>query len=71
MTLAPMPREVAITIDDMLTNCGQITPGQHVVILSHVDGLHGGPNLVDEQAVTWLQTAVQLRGAHPSVLWID
>lgn len=71
MTLAPMPGEVAITINDMLTNCGQVKPGQHVVILSHVDGLHGGPNLVDEQTVTWLQTAVQLLGAHSSVLWID
>jgi hypothetical protein len=71
MTVAGMTGEVAATINDMLRNCGQVKPGQHVVIFSHLDGLHGGPNLVDEQAVAWLQTAVQLLGAHPSVLWID
>lgn len=68
---AAMPSQVATTINDMLDNCGQVKAGQHVVILSHVDGLHGGPNVVDQHAVDWLQVAVQLRGAHPSVLWID
>lgn len=71
MTSAAMPSQAAKTINDMLQNCGQVEAGQHVVILSHVDGLHGGPNVVDQQAVDWLQTAVQLRGAHCSVVWID
>ena len=66
-----MPIHVATTINDMLKNCGQLEAGQHVVILSHVDGLYGGPNLVDEQAVAWLQTAVQLTGGHASTVWID
>ena len=66
-----MPGQVATSINDMLDNCGKVKPGHHVVILSHVDGLYGGPNLVDEQAVAWLQAAVQLRGANASVVWID
>lgn len=31
----------------------------------------GGDNLVDQETIAWIQAAVQLRGAHASVLWID
>lgn len=70
-TRAGMPRQAAIAINDMLDTCGQLQPGQHVLILQHVDGLYGGPNRIDEQTVAWLEAAVQQRGAHPTVLWID
>jgi hypothetical protein len=66
-----IPRGAAQAIDDMLDNCAQIRAGQEVLILAHVDGLYGGDNLVDEEAISWLQAAIQHRGANPSILWID
>ncbi|MFH1487609.1 MAG: hypothetical protein ABII06_01780, partial [Pseudomonadota bacterium] len=66
-----IPRGAAVAIDDMLDHCALIQAGQEVLILAQVDGLYGGDNLVDEQAVSWIQAAVQHRGANPSVLWID
>jgi len=66
-----IPKEAAISINDMLEHCAKIQPGQEVLILAHVDGLHGGDNLVDQEAISWIQSAVQMRGANPSVLWID
>jgi hypothetical protein len=41
------------------------------LILAQIDGLYGGDNLVDDQAISWIQAAVQHRGANASVLWID
>ena len=40
------------------------------MLLAHVDGLYGGDNLVDQETISWIQTAIQLRGANPTVLWI-
>jgi hypothetical protein len=70
-TQSGIPRGAAIAIDDMLDNCAKIRAGQEVVILSHIDGLYGGDNFVDETAVSWIQAAVQHRGANASLLWID
>ncbi|MGD0663556.1 MAG: hypothetical protein ABSD38_36425 [Syntrophorhabdales bacterium] len=69
--LQGIPRGAAIAIDDMLDHCAQIKAGQEVLILSQIDGLYGGINVVDEQAVGWIQAAVQHRGANPTVMWID
>ena len=66
-----IPRGAAVAIDDMLDHCAQIKAGQEVLILAQIDGLYGGDNLVDEQAIAWIQAAVQHRGANASVLWID
>jgi hypothetical protein len=66
-----MPRGAQIAIDDLLDRCAQIDAGQEVLILAHIDGLYGGDNLVDQEAISWIQSAVQHRGANPSVLWID
>lgn len=66
-----IPRGAAVAIDDMLDHCAQIRAGQEVLILAQTDGLYGGDNLVDEQAISWIQAAIQHRGANPSVLWID
>lgn len=66
-----MPHEAAVAIGDMLDNVANLKPGQRVLILGHVDGLYGGTNMVDEQTISWLQTAVQLRDAYPTVLWVD
>jgi hypothetical protein len=66
-----IPDKAAIAISDMLEHCARIQPGQEVLILSHIDGLHGGDNLVDPEVISWIQTSVQKYGAHASILWID
>ncbi len=66
-----MPPEAAIAINDMLEHCARIQPGQNVLIVAAPDGLHGGRNIVDETAIAWVQAAVQQRGAHPTVMWVD
>src|SRR3989304_1890720 len=70
-TASGIPKAAAVAINDMLDHCAKVRPGQEGLILAHRDGLYGGDNLVDEEAISWIQTAVQLRGANPSVLWID
>jgi hypothetical protein len=66
-----MPPEAAQAVANMLDGCARLQPGQNVLILAATDGLHGGRNIVDEQAIAWIQEGVQARGAHPSVLWVD
>lgn len=70
-SMSMIPRAAAISINDLLDHAARITPGQDVVLIAHSDGLYGGDNLVDKEAVSWIQTAIQLRGANASVLWID
>jgi len=60
-----------VAISDMLDHCAKIQAGQEVLLLAQVDGLYGGDNVVDETAISWIQAAIQARGANPSVLWID
>ena len=72
MSIQPgIPREAAVAINDLLEHCAEIQPGQEVVLLAHIDGLYGGDNLVDQEAISWIQTAIQLRGANASVLWLS
>ncbi len=72
MSIQPgIPKGAAVAINDLLDHCAKIQPGQEVVLLAHIDGLYGGDNLVDQEAISWIQTAIQLRGANASVLWID
>ena len=66
-----IPKGALIAINDMLENCAKIKPGQEVLLLAHIDGLYGSDNLVDEEAISWIQSAVQAHGANASVLWID
>ena len=66
-----IPKGAAMAISDLLDHCAKIQPGQEVLLLAHIDGLYGGDNLVDEEAISWIQAAVQSRGANASVLWID
>jgi hypothetical protein len=60
-----------VSLADMVDNCAEIKPGMEVLILAHKDGLYGGDNLVDEEAVAWTSSVIQSRGAHCSILWID
>jgi hypothetical protein len=66
-----IPRGAATAIGDLLDNCSEIEPGDEVVLVAHVDGLYGGDNLVDQQAIAWIQEAIQSRRANASILWID
>ncbi len=66
-----IPGGAAVAINDLLDHCAKIQPGQEVVLLAHIDGLYGGDNLVDQEAISWIQAAIQLRGANASVLWIN
>jgi hypothetical protein len=66
-----IPAGAAVAINDMLDNCARVQAGQEVLLLAHIDGLYGGDNLVDEQAIAWIQAATESRGAHASVLWIN
>ena len=56
-------RGAALAVGDLLDNCARIREGQEVLLLAHVDGLYGGDNLVDETAISWIQAAIQERGA--------
>jgi hypothetical protein len=69
MSSAPGP--AAIALADLLDECARIAPGQEVLIVAYRDGLRGGDNLVDEQAIEWIEEGVRERGANPSVLWAD
>lgn len=64
-------RGAAAVINDYLDNCLEVKPGDEVVIAAQVDGLQGGDNLVDRQTIIWLQNALMLKGANPTVLWFD
>jgi len=66
-----IPSGAAVAINDLLDNCARIQAGQEVLLLAHIDGLHGGDNMVDELAISWIQTAVELKGANATVLWIN
>ena len=70
-TLQGIPKGAAVAIGDLLDHCAKVQAGQEVLVLAHIDGLYGGDNLVDEEAISWIQAAIQMRGANASVLWID
>lgn len=70
-TALGIPKGASLAIDDMLDNCARIQAGQEVLILAYIDGLFGGDNLVDQQAIAWLQNAIRHRDANVSVLWVD
>ena len=66
-----IPQGAATAVNDLLDHCIRIKPGQEIVLLAHIDGLYEGDNLVDEEAMSWIQTGIQQRGANCSILWID
>ena len=66
-----IPKGAIVAINDLLDRCAKIQPGQKVLLLAHIDGLYGGDNLVDQEAISWIQDAIELREAKASVLWID
>jgi hypothetical protein len=69
--ISGIPQAAITSINDMLDYCARVKPGQDVLLLAQIDGLYGGDNLVDQEAISWIQSAIQYRGARASVLWID
>ena len=66
-----IPKAALNSLIQMVDYDAQVKPGMEVLILAHIDGLYGSDNLVDEQAVAWMQAVVQSRGANCSILWIE
>jgi hypothetical protein len=66
-----IPKGALIAIGDMLDSCLKVLPGQELLLVADIKGLHGGDDMVDGEAINWIQGSVRARGANASVLWID
>ena len=66
-----IPRAAAIAIADLLDHGARLRSGQKVLILAYLDGLYGGDNLVDRDAIHWIQRAAESRGAKTETMWVD
>jgi hypothetical protein len=66
-----VPRAAQISINDLLDHGAHLRAGQRVLLIAYLDGLYGGDNLVDRQAIHWIQRAAEDRGAKVEVLWVD
>ncbi|MCL5735745.1 MAG: hypothetical protein M1274_09210 [Actinobacteria bacterium] len=69
--MSSIPEPAATAVADLLDECARLGPGQEVLIVAYRDGLRGGDNLVDEQAIAWIEAGVMERDASPTVLWAD
>lgn len=65
------PRAAQIAIGDLLEHGAHLRAGQKLLLIAYLDGLYGGDNLVDRQAIHWIERAAQDRGARVEVLWVD
>jgi len=65
-----IPKGAAIAVNDLL-DYAKVEPGKEVLLLAHLEGMYGGDNFVDMDAISWIQSAVQLKGANASILLID
>jgi len=61
-----IPQRAALAISELLDNCARIRAGQHILLLAAVDGLHGGRNLVDEQAIAWITMLLNPNAGKPT-----
>jgi hypothetical protein len=66
-----VPIAAQISINDLLEHGAHIKPGQKVALIAYLDGLYGGDNLVDRQAIQWIRRAIEERGNQVEVLWVD
>ena len=75
-TQVGIPEQAWDFLSDMVDNCVgraiDLTGAKkEVVILVHKDGLYGGDNLIDEEAIGWVSTAFTSRNCRCSILWVD
>src|ERR1700758_5392135 len=66
-----VPRAAQIAINDLLEHGAHMRSGQKVLLIAYLAGLYGGDNLVDRQAIHWIQRAAEELGAKVEVLWVD
>jgi hypothetical protein len=66
-----VPHAAQTAINDLLEHGAHMRSGQRVLLIAYLDGLYGGDNLVDRQAIGWIQRAVEDRGNTVEVLWVD
>ena len=69
--LLGIPHAAMVSLTDLVDKCAEIKPGMDVLILAQRDGLYGGVNLVDEEAIAWTAAVVESRGANPTIVWFD
>lgn len=66
-----IPRAALTSIADLLDYTLRVRAGLKVLLVAYLDGLYGGDNLVDRNAIHWIAQQLELRGAIPEVLWVD
>ena len=66
-----VPFAAQIAIGDMFDHGARLRAGQKLLLIAYLDGLYGGDNLVDRQAINWIERAALDRGARVEVLWVD
>ena len=71
VTAESVPRAAQIAINDLLEHGAHMRSGQKVLLIAYLDGLYAGDNLVDRQAIQWIQSAAEERGAKVELLWVD
>ena len=59
--MSSIPEPGGLQSRDLLDECARVRPGQEVLIVAYRDGLRGGDNLVDEQAIAWIEAGVKDR----------
>lgn len=65
-----MTAGIAAAIEDLL-DYARVEKGHEVLMMAHIDGLYGSDNLVDEQAMEWIQSAIRRRKANAAIMWVD
>ncbi len=70
-SIVGIPQAAMNSLIDLVDNCAEVKPGMDCLIIAQKDGLYGGDNCVDPEAVEWLSTVVQSRGANCSIMWFD
>lgn len=66
-----IPMSALASIADLLDATLNVRAGHKVLVVAYVDGLYGGDNLVDRDAIHWIAQELERRGAIPEVLWVD
>ena len=71
LTEKSIPKSALNSIADLLDQTMHIQAGNKVLVVAYLDGLYGGDNLVDRDAIHWIADELESRGAIPEVLWVD
>lgn len=70
-TEVSIPKSARNSIADLIDFTLNVRAGHKVLLVAYLDGLYGGDNLVDRDAIHWIAKELELRDAIPEVLWVD